>query len=72
MVSRENVTREALSDLEAQRAQNLMEEKRRKAPPAPVYLRHPQRVFRAEGRQKHFGEHAARGGGDQPVPACGA
>ena len=31
MVSRENITREALSDLEAQRAQNLMEEKRRKA-----------------------------------------
>ena len=30
MVSRENITREALSDLEAQRAQNLMEEKRRK------------------------------------------
>ena len=31
MLSREHVTREALSDLEAQRAQNLMEEKRRKA-----------------------------------------
>lgn len=31
MVSRENITREALSDLEAVRAQNLMEEKRRKA-----------------------------------------
>ena len=31
MVSRENITREALSDLEAPRAQNLMEEKRRKA-----------------------------------------
>ncbi len=31
MLSRENVTREALSSLEAQRAQNLMEEKRRRA-----------------------------------------
>ena len=31
MLSRENVTREALSELEAQRAANLMEEKRRRA-----------------------------------------
>lgn len=31
MLSRENVTREALSNLEAQRAANLMEEKRRRA-----------------------------------------
>ena len=31
MLSRENVTREALSALEAQRAANLMEEKRRRA-----------------------------------------
>jgi len=31
MLSRENVTREALSALEAQRAENLMEEKRRRA-----------------------------------------
>lgn len=31
MLSRENVTREVLSALEAQRAQNMMEEKRRKA-----------------------------------------
>lgn len=31
MVSRENIMREALSELEAKRAQNLMEEKRRKA-----------------------------------------
>ena len=31
MLSRENVTREALSNLEAQRAENLMEEKRRRA-----------------------------------------
>ena len=31
MVSRENITREALSDLEAQHAQNLTEEKRRRA-----------------------------------------
>ena len=31
MVSRENVTREALSDLEAQRAQNLAVEKARRA-----------------------------------------
>ena len=31
MLSRENVTREALSALEAQRAANIMEEKRRRA-----------------------------------------
>ena len=51
MVSRENVTREALSDLEAQRAQNLMEEKRRKAdaaqksPAVAELLERRQRLF---------------------------
>ena len=51
MVSRENITREALSDLEAQRAQNLMEEKRReseaaeKSPAIAELLSRRQRLF---------------------------
>ena len=51
MLSRENVTREALSNLEAQRAENLMEEKRRRAmaeeksPAVAALLQRRQRLF---------------------------
>lgn len=51
MLSRENVTREVLSNLEAQRAENLMEEKRRRAmaeeksPAVAALLQRRQRLF---------------------------
>ena len=51
MLSRENVTREALSNLEAQRAENQMEEKRRRAmaeeksPAVAALLQRRQRLF---------------------------
>lgn len=51
MLSRENVTREALSNLEAQRAENLMEEKRRrteaeeKSPAVAQLLAKRQKLF---------------------------
>ena len=51
MVSRENVTREALSDLEAQRVQNLAEEKARRAEAAQ---RSPAVAALLERRQKLF------------------
>ena len=51
MVSRENVTREALSDLEAQRAQNLVVEKARRAEAAQ---RSPEVAALLDRRQKLF------------------
>ena len=51
MLSRENVTREALSALEAQRAANMMEEKRRRA---EAQQRSPQVADLLERRQRLF------------------
>ena len=83
-MNRENVMREALSDLEAQRANNIeterqrREEARAKSAEIAALLDERQKLFFSGMRgafaspEKDFKRHAEKDGENQSKPACGA
>ena len=86
-MNRENVMREALSDLEAQRANNIETERQRReearAKSAEIaallderqklfFFRHARRVCLARKSETDFKRHAEKDGENQSKPACGA